>query len=321
MLLVGIDEAGYGPLLGPLVISTVAMKLPDELTGLSLWQLLSGGLTDRPSSAKGRFVVADSKKIYHGHQGNIRELEKSALGAVFLAHGTFPDHLASLLSMISLESEPHLMHRWYCHQPFTLPHQASLDGLRLAAGVLSRELASIDAKIVAVKSVPLVEKKYNHFVQEIKNKSEILFSQTVRLIHEVLNGGFSEKNIRICVDKQGGKDKYVRSLLRMFPGVELSVVKEGPDESEYLMKDGERQIRLSFSKKGESQHLLIAWASIVSKYLREIFMMQFNRFWSAQNPTLTPTAGYWEDGQRFMKDIDPLLKKLNISAAELIRQL
>jgi hypothetical protein len=50
-------------------------------------------------------------------------------------------------------------------------------------------------------------------------------------------------------------------------------------------------------------------------------MIQFNAFWTARNPDLLPTAGYWEDGQRFMKDIHPLLNQLNIPAADLIRQL
>ena len=39
------------------------------------------------------------------------------------------------------------------------------------------------------------------------------------------------------------------------------------------------------------------------------------------DPSLEHTAGYWEDGQRFMKAIEPLLKKTNISADDLIRQL
>ncbi len=320
MLLVGIDEAGYGPLLGPLVVSAVAMTLPDEVAGIPLWDLFSGGLCDRPARAKGRLVVADSKKLFHGHDRDIRELERSALGAVLLTAGKLPAALDELLSAISLEPDPHLALRWYCHQPLPLPHRAQTDGLRLAVNVLSRDLASVGASMVAVKSVPLVEKKYNHLVRQIKNKSEILFSQTARLIHEVLNISV-EPNVRVCVDKQGGKDSYVRNLLRVFPTARLSVVTEGENESEYILQDGPRTIRLSFSQKGEQRHMLIAWASIVSKYLRELFMMQFNRFWQSAQPGLVPTAGYWEDGQRFMKDIAPLLQQMNISPDDLVRQL
>ncbi len=319
MLLVGIDEAGYGPLLGPLVVSAVAIRLPDELAGISLWQLLSGGLTDRVTAAKGRLIIADSKKLFRGHDRDLRELERSALAAVILC-GTLPENLEHLMSHVSLEPEPHLVHRWYCHQPLPLPCRVPMDGLKLSTSLLGREMAGVEAKVVFAKSVPLVERKYNHLVGVTKNKSEILFSQTARLIYEVLKTD-SEKNVRICADKQGGKDNYTRNLLRTFSDAQLKVVNEGPDESEYTLTFPRRCVNLHFSKKGEQKHLLVAWASILSKYVRELFMLQFNAFWTAQNPDLLPTAGYWEDGQRFMKDIQPLLQQLNISPADLVRQL
>ncbi|MFA5864398.1 MAG: hypothetical protein WC975_06890 [Phycisphaerae bacterium] len=319
MLLAGIDEAGYGPLLGPLVISSVAMSLPDELAGISLWQLLSGGLTDRVA-AKGRLIVADSKKVFRGSTRDVRELERSTLAAVLLLTGTIPENLDQLLRLISLEPEPHLTHRWYCHQPLPLPSRVPLDGLKLSTSLLAREMAGVEAKIISVKSVPLVEKKYNFLAGQTKNKSEVLFSQTARLISDILKES-REKQIRIYVDKQGGKDTYVRNLLRIFSGAQLKVVREGPDESEYLISYPNQSIQIHFCQKGEQKHLLIAWASIVSKYIRELFMMQFNSYWSAHQPNLHPTAGYWEDGQRFMRDIAPTLQQMNISPAELIRQL
>lgn len=320
MLLVGVDEAGYGPLLGPLVVSAVALRLPDEVGGLSLWELLAGGLTDKAAKAKGRLVIADSKKLFHGTDRNLRELERSSLGAVLLANGVIPENLDQLLGRVSLEADPHLCHPWYCRSPLTLPCQIEPGALKLAAGLLGRELAGVGAALAAVRSVPLVEKKYNFLVRQTRNKSEVLFSQVARLIQDVLDHA-QEERIRICVDKQGGKDAYTRNLLRSFPEAKLAVVKEGAEESEYTLQFSRRFVRLSFSQKGEQKHLLVAWASILSKYLRELFMLQFNRYWQALNPALAPTAGYWEDGQRFMKDISPILRKMNIPSAELIRQL
>ena len=321
MLLVGIDEAGYGPLLGPLVVSSVAMSLPEELAGISLWQLLSGGLTNRAASAKGRLVIADSKKVYHAGTRNVKELERSTLAAVRLATQTLPETFEHLLRTVSLEPDPHLTHRWYCHRPLTLPCRVALDGLRLSAGLVTRELAEVGAKIVAVRAVPLVEKRYNFLVHQTKNKSEVLFGQTARLIASALET-VGEKQIRIAVDKQGGKDHYTRDLLKMFPDARLSVIKEAEDESEYQLglSDG-RHLRLTFSKKGEQKHLLVAWASLVGKYLRELFMAQFNAFWAGHDPNLHPTAGYWEDGRQFMRDVAPILTRLNIPSADLIRQL
>ena len=38
--IVGIDEAGYGPNLGPFVMTSVALRVPDEHTDADLWHLL-----------------------------------------------------------------------------------------------------------------------------------------------------------------------------------------------------------------------------------------------------------------------------------------
>jgi ribonuclease HII len=320
MLSIGIDEAGYGPLLGPLVVSAVAMTLPDDRAEGSLWKLFPKGLTDQVKNAGGRIIIADSKKVYRGNTREIRELERSTLAGITLAGLIPPQDFTELVKAISLETDPHLHHPWYSHRSMAIPCRVEPAALKLSVGMLNREMANIGAKVVALKSVPLVEKRYNYLVQQTRNKSEVVFSQTVRLITEILKIS-QEKRVTICVDKQGGKDCYVRNLLRAFPDAQLAIKMEGSDESAYTLTVEGRSISIHFCKKGETRHLLIAWASIVSKYLRELFMHQFNAYWHAMDPTLEDTAGYWEDGLRFMKAIEPLLKKANISPDELIRQL
>jgi len=46
---------------------------------------------------------------------------------------------------------------------------------------------------------------------------------------------------------------------------------------------------------------------MAAKYLREVCMLQFNRYWSAKVAGLKPTAGYPMDAGRFFADIQPCL--------------
>jgi hypothetical protein len=51
---------------------------------------------------------------------------------------------------------------------------------------------------------------------------------------------------------------------------------------------------------------------MLCKYLREVCMRQFNRFWTGHVPGLKPTAGYPGDARRFYDAIRPVMAKLGI---------
>ena len=74
--LIGTDEAGYGPNLGPLTIGGTLWQVPD--TSVDLYQALDSVVS--PRRGKGRLVVADSKQVYQSGQ-TIEVLEKN--GFVF----------------------------------------------------------------------------------------------------------------------------------------------------------------------------------------------------------------------------------------------
>jgi hypothetical protein len=65
--------------------------------------------------------------------------------------------------------------------------------------------------------------------------------------------------------------------------------------------------------------MAVALASMLSKYLREVLMRRFNAFWAKHLPAVAPTAGYYNDGTRFLRDIDLTRKQLGIADEELIR--
>ena len=62
-----------------------------------------------------------------------------------------------------------------------------------------------------------------------------------------------------------------------------------------------------------------ALASIVSKYFRELFMIAVNDFWCARVPNLRRTAGYYQDGKRFLNDISGAVDQAAVDRAILVR--
>jgi hypothetical protein len=58
--------------------------------------------------------------------------------------------------------------------------------------------------------------------------------------------------------------------------------------------------------------LAAALASMTAKYLREISLRPFNRFWQEHVPGLKPTAGYPNDARRFKAEILAAQQRLGI---------
>src|SRR5450755_3884723 len=75
MWVVGIDEAGYGPNLGPLVQAAVGLHLPDD--DPAGWETLKTVVRRSHEKDDGRLLIDDSKKVYTS--GGLEALEKSVL--------------------------------------------------------------------------------------------------------------------------------------------------------------------------------------------------------------------------------------------------
>src|SRR5260370_38308815 len=79
--IIGIDEAGYGPNLGPFVMTSAACRVPDRLAGADLGRGLQGAVRRQPSAADGRILVEDSKIVYSTSRG-LHDLELGVLAVL-----------------------------------------------------------------------------------------------------------------------------------------------------------------------------------------------------------------------------------------------
>lgn len=327
---VGIDEAGYGPLLGPLVVSAAAFDVPvavlraveNPADGPNLWNLLKNSVAKRPSRKGCKLTVADSKLLYNGFgsEGGVKNLERAAL-AFLMQRGEAPRTLRDLLCLVCPEICAQMdEYPWYAAADFPLPVDCRPDDLatqRNALGVAMRN-AGIVFRGAWVEIVP--EGHYNRLITQTHNKAVVLFAKTTRLIQRVADSA-GDRPLRIWVDRQGGRVGYRQALMNAFPEARVDILEETMKRSGYRVSNTGSPWAVRFVLKGETHHLPIALASMYSKYVRELFMTCFNRYWAGHLPELRPTGGYNRDGRRFLADIEAVIAAKQINRDWLVRML
>ncbi len=179
-------------------------------------------------------------------------------------------------------------------------------------------MARTNTRLVHLEAKVVCERQLNQMFDATRNKGNALFSIAARHIDFLLRT-YGRQNLVVTCDRQGARGYYGPLLRLMFDEWSLEVVREQEGFSDYRLHQGGHVVRLVFCEKAEAQCLPVAAASMLSKYLREALMRRFNAYWRSLLPDLTPTAGYYGDGSRFLHDIDAKRRELNVPDELLIR--
>ena len=303
--IIGVDEAGYGPNLGPLLISATVWQLPDSADAdTDLYALLADCIGSRPerkpAATTPRMVIADSKLLYSSG-GDYRALEQAVLVALN-SLGRPASSLCELMHSLAptcqadFDREP-----WHTGYDPPLPVDADPIALEALVSRFAAIQASSGARLLDLRSDCIFPTRFNRLCRQHGSKGLVLSTCTLRLIADLIAESSADQ-ITVFADKHGGRNRYGELIQAALDDRWVEVRRESRAESAYRVCDGNRTVDFFFRVGGEAS-LPTAWASLCCKYLRELCMDAFNAYWSARVPGVARTAGYPVDAKRFMADI------------------
>jgi len=282
---VGIDENGYGPKLGPLIVTSVGVRSELDNTPLVLRVNIS--------HKNIRGLLIDSKQVFKARRYSKGELLALALIKVF--KGRYPETFFDLLDMLSLGSSPRASCKFKdlrCMYDFKLPAWSNSKPDKLAEDIAS-DLRAIRFFPFALKALFICPWNFNHKIK--------LYGSKVRLNFEAFKSHWTwylsqidkTDKLKVFCDKLSGVKRYGSYLRGKYM---FSTREESGNLSFYSLRTYNRGLsfELSFIKKGDEQVWLISASSIVGKYIRELSMVAISKFLSDYFGEKIRFSGYYD---------------------------
>jgi ribonuclease HII len=299
MLVMGVDENGLGPRLGPLVATSVAIDMPRYTRAALCGRGLALGLTD--SKETGGF-------------GRMGFIESVALALLTRGGAGLPGSADGLLDRVSPDSRQRL--RTCCPDDPTAEQCWAVDLALPAFGgdvsygeaLLGRLVGRSSLRIVDVQSRIACAGVLNAKLAAGKNKLAVDLELFEDLISSVQRRHGSP--LLVVCGMIGGVRDYASRFSRFEPDrVELLASRRG--QRRYRV-DGVGEIR--FEVDADARHLPVALASMVGKYVREISMRRIGEFYRQEKPDLNLASGYHDPvTTRFIEATEPSRRRLGIA--------
>jgi ribonuclease HII len=301
----GIDEAGYGPMIGPLCVARATLRIDNWSAG--------DPAPDLRSDSKTRIPIADSKKLKLANNAvrnhPLVHLERAVL-AMLSTIGEMPRTDIELYEMLGVQLEGH---PWYGGEPISLPLGSSADLLRIDGAHLGTVMRRKGVELLSIRVCSVGESKFNEVIRLNRSKAAVTEMALEAHLRAIRDGVGDEQMIRVVCDRQGGRTHHSEMLSRVWNGVLAE--EESERASRYTLGD---RLGITFTPKADDGYFPVALASMAAKLVRELAMMRVNRYWNARVHELKPTAGYVQDARRWLDDVSSVMT--NEERATMVRR-
>lgn len=300
MLVMGVDENGMGPRLGPLIATSLTLETPRYSRSALCARGLRLGLTD--SKETGGF----------GRMGFTESVALALLG--YTGDAPVPTSADELLGRVFPDIDARL--RACCPDSSTAEQCWGVELSLPAFGgdphfgreLIDRLVGRTRLRIVDVRSRVACAGILNAELRAGRNKLEVdlaLFEDMIESVHRQ----HGEPLLAVC-GMIGGIRDYASRFTRF--ETERVASLEGRRGQRRYAVEGLGEIR--FEIDADARHLPVALASIVGKYLREVCMRRIGEFYRRGNPGLKLASGYHDPvTTRFIDATERSRRRLGIA--------
>jgi ribonuclease HII len=273
MFLVGVDENGLGPRLGPLIATAVALEVDAYLP--------------REHRALGQSLGIYDSKSTSGF-GKMAAAEGVALALIERLHGQRPRDADELLVLVGWEhgAKTSAPCPWRS-RPQCWSVQVALPAFGGQIDRGHRALDRLSAAGIELRnacSAVLCAALLNAEVLRLGSKLLVDLTLFERLLLETR--ARLPADVEALCGKVGGIDRYPAYFQHLTC---YTVEAQGRASSSYRVAS---LGRVTFEVDADANHLPVGLASMLGKYLREVQMERQNRFYLQLDPSLKRVSGY-----------------------------
>ena len=260
--------------------------------------------------------MGDSKRVY-GVSHDLATLEGPLL-AFLTCQGARITQLDELLAAVGVDPAVRLAAPWYSGAPPAIPMRARASVITASAERLRAAFLAHEIEFLGLVADVMPEQRYNAALGA-GNKAEVLFAAGSGLFDRLAAGRRAGEAMNAVFDRQGGRHFYGPVLQRRWPEAFACPLGESPIRSDYRLHfpGGPAFVRFEVEADGSSPQ--VGLASMLAKCLREMFMSLFNTHFASVCPGVTPTAGYVEDGRRWLIETRAARTLAGVPDSDLVR--